>query len=140
MKKNTLKNIKPIIKMDENESMPLYMFIGDTECPYLRNTKMNFMTTAMHMKKENIIKVIGRIRYEYTERKTIFEIKEQFKMTELLEVKGKIQEMYNTMCEKMQLKEIHKPQEIEFMINEDIDSILKKMNESNAFNMEKIKS
>lgn len=130
-------NIEPVIKMIEGESMPLYIFIGATKCPALGNTEMNFMATIIHEIKENSIKVKGRMRYEATGKKTIFEIKEPFKLKDLLEAKRKIQEMYNTICEKIGLIEIIRPKEIEFMQNETNDQIIEKMNKSNLFNINK---
>lgn len=138
MKKTKKEEPKPIIEMNEEKSMPLFIFIGNTKCPWLENTEMNLMMTAMHMKKENKIEVRGRMRYEATGNKTAFEMKESFKMTELLEAKQKIREMYNKVCEEMKLEETRPPYELEFMIGEKTEDIIQKMQDSDQFNIQKL--
>ncbi len=134
-----LKEIDPesrgIIQIEEGRIAPLYIFIANIRAPKMGNTKINYMMTASHLKKTNEIEIKGRLRYEATGRKTVFSLKENFKLNELDKAKGKIKEMYTVLRNKMWLIEISPAVEINFGANESIDSIIKKMDESGEFDI-----
>jgi len=145
MNPERLKNItnnptKPVIEMNPEKIMPLHMFIGILEFIPIKNitqykTIINLMATILHNKKTNKLEIRGRIRYEDTERKTVFNIPKEFKLTELNKAKKEIKTFYTDMINNKMFKEVEPKFEIDFKINDDIDSIIKKLNDSNKFNI-----
>lgn len=128
---------KPIIEMDEARVMPLYMLGADLkmEIPPLGDAAMNLMITISHLKENNKLEIRGRMRFEDTGRKTIFGAKKEFTLNEFQAAKDHVGELYKTMVDEMFLKE-HTPKwELQFAINESSDNIMKKINESNHFNI-----
>ena len=132
-----MKNLgKPIIEMEEKKIMPLYMFIGTLEfMTQIGGSIMNFMASVMHNKKEKCLEIRGRMRYEDTGRKTVFNFPETFQINELPKAKEKIKDMYQTMLKQMPIIQKEPIFELEFRINESSDSIIQKMNDSNKFNI-----
>lgn len=130
-------NVQPVMKMDPGNEMPVFMFIADVgmEFPPLGLAKMNFMMCAQHMIKTNRIEVRGRMRFEDTGRKTHIEMKHDFKFSDLEKAKQEIRDMYAKMTTEMGLVEDHKPWEMTFEVNEDMDSVMKKLNDSGHFNI-----
>ena len=127
--------VSPVVEMEENRIMPLFIFIGNLKAPKIGNTKMNYMCTASHLKKTNEIEVRGRMRYEATQRKTVFAFKEKFKLNELNLAKEKIRKAYEAMRTGMWLIETTPTYELNFEVNESLDSIIKKINDSDQFNV-----
>jgi hypothetical protein len=127
--------VKPVIQMEEGRITPLYILIANVRAPKIGNTKMNYMIAASHLKETDEISVAGRMRYETTGRKTVFSLRENFKLSELDQAKKKIREMYDSMRDKMWLIETKPAVEINFGANESLDSIIKKMDESGEFDI-----
>ena len=90
---------------------------------------------ASHLKKTDEIEVRGRMRYEATGRKTVFAFKEKFKLNELDRAKKEIRKAYESMRNGMWLIETTPTCELNFEINESMDSIMKKINDSDQFNV-----
>lgn len=134
LKQFTGKN-KPIIEMIPGKTMPLYLFIADTECSWANNKIINIMITIIHHIKTDKLELRGRVRFEDTGNKIILGGKKQFEATNLIEAKAEIMKLYNDMVDQMNLKELRRPFELEFMINESSESIIQKMNNSNMFNI-----
>ena len=132
---NSENTVRPIVEMEENRIMPLYLFIGNLKAPKIGNSKMNYMCTASHLKETSEIEVRGRMRYEATGRKTVFSMKEKFKLRELDLVKEKIKKAYQAMRTGMWLVETTPIFELNFEVNEHMDSIMKKINDSDQFNV-----
>ena len=108
----------PVVEMEETRVMTLFIFIGNLKAPKIGNTKMNYMCTASHLKKTNEIEVRGRMRYEATQRKTVFTFKEKFKLNELNLAKEKIRKAYEVMRTGMWLIETTPTYELNFEVNE----------------------
>lgn len=75
------------------------------------------------------------MRYEDTGRKTTFEFKDQFTLKEIEKAKAKIREMFAEMLKGTPFTKAKDPFELSFEVDEDMDSIIKKMNDSNQFNI-----
>jgi hypothetical protein len=125
---------KPIIEFNEKKAMPLYIFIANLI--FLSATNINIMATIMHIKKTNKLEIRGRIRYETTGIKTEFTGKKTYKPEEIDKAKEFIKKFYKDMLNDLPLvREIKQPTEINFEINEELNKILQKMNDSNEFNI-----
>ena len=92
--------------------------------------------TASHLKKTDEIEIKGRVRYEATGRKTVFGLKENFKLSALAKAKEKIKEMYDVMRNKMWLIETKPAVEISFEINENRDSSVIRFSKTIKFRLE----
>lgn len=126
---------RPVVEMEESRVMPLFIFIGNLKAPKIGDTKMNYMCTASHLKKTDEIEIRGRMRYEATGRKTVFSFKEKFRLNELNLAKEKIRKAYEAMRTGMWLIETTPTYELNFEVNESLDSIIKKINNSDQFNV-----
>ena len=126
---------KPVLEMDPGRIMPLYMFIGNVRAPKIGDTKMNYMLAESHLIKTGEIEVRGRMRYEATGRKTVFGLKEKFKLKDLDKAKKAIRDAYEDTRSAMWLIEIKPVAELNFEVGESMDSIIRKMNDSNEFNI-----
>lgn len=125
------------MEMDQKRIMPMFMFISDVQLnlPGFGAAEMNLMFCVSHIKKTNRLEARGRMRYEDTGRKTSFGLKQDFALSELEEAKTKVREMYKTMREEMHLFQSHEPWELNFEVDESIDSVISKLNASNHFNI-----
>lgn len=124
-----------LVEMEEDRIMPLYIFGGELAAPILGNTVVNVMGVALHLKKENQIQVRGRLRFESTGRKTMFEMKEKWPIEDIIHAQWKIKEFYETMIKKMFLTEVKPSFEIHFKVGETMKETIRKMNDSNQFNL-----
>ncbi len=128
---------KPIIEMDEERVMPLYMFIGTIG---LKTTfgeaTMDLMCTVIHLKKTGELEIRGRMRYQDTGNKDVFTIPKTFKLEDLEKAKKEIKNLYaGIFFKEPRFEEKEPPFELNFKVNEDIDGIIEKMNKSNKFNI-----
>lgn len=130
---------KPIIEMSE-KTMPVFMLGADLimEIPPLGKAPMNLMITISHIKEGDKLDIRGRMRFEDTGRKTIFGAKKEYKASQLREAKQMVKDIYREMLNGMPLREQSPKWELNFDIGEDMDSILKKMKESDHFNITSI--
>ena len=128
---------KPIIEMEEDRIMPVYMLMGELVFKTkIGESGMSYMVTISHNKKDGLLETRGRMRYEDTGNKTVFEAKEKYKVIELEKAKDEVRKMYKDMLKDIpSFKEREPYFELEFNINESTDSIVKKMNDSNRFNI-----
>lgn len=134
-----VKENAPIVEIEEGRVMPLYIFIGMVASPIMKNTIVNVMATALHFKKNDTITVRGRLRFESTGKKTVFEMKEKWPLADIHQAKWKIKEFYESMVRKMFLTEIEPSFEIDFKIGESMEEVIEKMNQSDKFNIGNIK-
>jgi hypothetical protein len=134
-KKNLKENkIKPIIEIVEGKIQPLYMFIGIVK--FLNTAIGNLLITISHNIKTNNLTIKGRMRYETTGRKTIFEIPKTFKLQDLNIAKQEIKDFYTKMLKEIpETKELKPPEEIEFAPKEKFENIIEKINSSNLFDI-----
>lgn len=126
---------KPIIEIDEKRIMPLYMFIGTVEFILQGSSIGNLMITILHQKKTNTLEIRGRMRYEDTGRKTEFKIPGEYKLENLEIAKKEIKNFYEKMLIDLALIETEPIFELEFKVNEKIDDLIQKINDSNKFNI-----
>ena len=130
-------NMKPIIELSE-KVMPLYMFLGTMafETPF-GDTPIDFMATILHNKETQKLEIRGRIRFQDTGRKTSIKGPDNLTSDNLdFEIaKKSIKNLYEKQLELIPLKEITPPFELSFDLNESMDSIIEKMNNSNKFNI-----
>jgi len=130
---------KPVIELNEDEIMPLYIFIAKFKSgmakPGEKEIYMNLMMTIIHLKKTNTLEIRARMKYENTGRKTIFTIPKNLKLKNLEIAKEIINEFYTGMAKKLPFKITEKPTELNFEINETIKNTIKKLNNSNQFDI-----
>jgi len=125
----------PVFKLKEGIEMPLYIF--GTNFSFMKTIETNLMIIIQHHIKENQIEIKGRIRYESTGNKTYFgrEKKEKYTERNLELFKKEIKQMAEKIESDLPFKQTRKPFEINFNVNEPIESIMKKLNDSNEFNI-----
>ena len=133
--KNYKGNPKPVIEMIEKEIMPLNIFIAKfiSNLKKSKNIDLNLMLTILHLKKENKLEIRGRMRYEDTGRKTIFTLPKSFKLEELDKAKAIVLEFYTGMIKELPFIPVGEPYQINFEVNETINKVIKKLNNSNQF-------
>ena len=136
--KNTLQ--KPVIEINPDTIMPLHLFIADFEFHTTNGTTLttetlNLLLTILHHKKTNTLEIRGRMRYEETQRKTIFSLKTIYTLTELLKAKTDITAFYQTLQQDLPFIPTHQPFTLDFEINEDMETTLEKINQSDYSNI-----
>jgi len=123
---------KAIVEMKEGELMPLYMFVGKLRMG--DNWRCNLMCSVMHLVKTNEIEIRGRMRYEETGNKTIFNSGKK-SISDLEKAKDDIDDVYQGMIRVGLCEADGKPTTLEFEKDEPIESIMKKMEASDCFNI-----
>ena len=127
---------KPVIEMEEGRVMPVYMFMASLKfVTEIGNSNLSFMASVVHNIKEKNLEIRGRMRYEDTGRKTVFAFPNKYKTSELLETQREIKRMYNDILKDLPFLEAKTYDEISFDLNETSESMIKKMNDSNLFNI-----
>lgn len=127
-------NQTPVITMNDNEG-PLYIYLAKAN--YLESG-IDFLMAIQHLKKTNEIQIKGRVRFNTSGNKQMFHGKETlpFTPTNMILLKRKIKETINFLFTNYPFNlTIHPPLELEFEVDESTDSVLQKMNETNAFNI-----
>jgi hypothetical protein len=131
-------NMKPIIELDEKKIMPLYMFLGNMifETP-IGDATIDFMASILHNKETQKLEIRGRLRFQDTGRKVIINGPTNLNPDNFnYEIaKKEIKRIYEKQLALIPLKESEPPFELSFDLNESIDSIIEKMNNSNKFNI-----
>lgn len=134
---------EPVIELKEKETMPLYIFIAKFKSGMVKQEKdevyMNLMMTIIHLKKTQTLEIRARMKYEDTGRKTIFKIPKKYKIKDIEEAKKEIHEFYSGMISQLPFEATEPPFELEFDINENAKSIIKKLNDSNQFDIGQVK-
>jgi len=123
---------KAIIEIREEELMPLYIFIANLE---FMKTPTDFMVSIIHKVKTNELEIRGRMRYEVTQRKTVFTIPKKFKLNELKEAKKEIKDLYKAMIKETPFRPVKKTFELNFKVGETAENIIQIMEKSNKFNI-----
>jgi len=137
-------NDAPIIGMEEGVTMPLFMSITNME---FFNRKMNLLVAITYVFKDQTMSYKGRLRFEDTGNKTIFQDKESstpYSESNLAAMKDKIRELVSGMEAEPDnggcgFKIVDGPHELEFNVSDTMDDVLKKVNDSNLFNIGTIK-
>lgn len=126
----------PVTEMEEGRIMPVFIlglpmkfktFLGETNC--------DLMLSISHLIKQEQLEIRGRMRFESTGNKTIFSIKKTFKKSEYDDAKDKIYQVIESMTENMPLYPVTEPWELEFPFDATMDEIVKKMDDSNHFDI-----
>lgn len=97
----------------------------------------DLMMSIIYDVEKKTIEMRGRIRYHKSGNKTVFSDKKQIKYSikELKILKGKINEVYDMVGKNLRMQPIDERTELVFDIGEKQESIIKKMNDSNRFNI-----
>jgi len=125
---------KPIVSMEEGKQMPLFMYgINYEWCGQV----INFMGTITYLVKDNLIEGRGRLRFDITGNKMAFELKGKKVMTPMAieSMKNEIRKVSADMEKTMKCRRIDEPFELCFEAGEKMESIMKKINDSNQFNI-----
>jgi hypothetical protein len=127
---------KPIIEMSD-ENQIIYMAVQNLV--FMNTSHTNFMASIIHHKKAKTIEMRGRMRFEDTGRKTVFSTKDEdikpYTRANYQKMKWMIKDMPTMLVKETPFKPVEPIYELEFAINEDIDSIIKKLNDSNQFDI-----
>ena len=132
---------KPVIEMDEKKIMPLYITGANlkVETPFNKQN-VHFMATILHHKKTNKLEIRSRMRIDDTgDKQELPAIKDKFTIKEIDKAKQEIQKKYKQLLEEqppfIMIKELKKPFELSFKINETADNVIQQMNDSNQFDI-----
>lgn len=125
---------EPIIEMSDTKNL-LYMALRNMT--FGGTAHVDYMASLIYDTEKKTIQMRGRMRYEDTGRKTIFNTKaEPYSLKTYNKKKALIKEFTELLLKDVPL---FKPSEdlfeLEFSIGEDTDSIIQKMNNSNRFNI-----
>ena len=126
---------EPIIEMSETKNL---LYMGLRNMTFAETSHVNFMASLIYNTKEKTIEMRGRMRYEETNRKTVFSDKkaEPYSLETYNKKKKLIKSFTELLINDIPLfKPLEKLFEMEFSIGEDTDSITQKMNDSNRFNI-----
>ena len=130
------KSSAPVVEMHDGKVMPVYMFGGALVIrSKLGNANMDIMMTLMHHVESDKIELRGRIRYETTGRKTVFNRPEMFDLKDYEDARQEVRNMYLQLIKETPIKPLATAWELEFKIGETTENIIKKMEASNHFNI-----
>jgi len=147
MSKEQMKRFSPLMekkqKTDKGDSMISIqegkysmLFIYGVPLQFQGTSNVHFMASIQHRIKENKIRLMGRMRFEDTQRKTTFRGKTLDCTKENIEkLKEEIRKMATIMEIELPYKAAKPHFELEFKVGESIESIMQKMNDSNEFNI-----
>ena len=126
---------KPIIEMKEGETMPI--FIAISEMKFLNQYDVNLMISIIYNYADKTIEMRGRIRYDATGNKVVLTGKEikPFTVEDYTQMREDIRQTQSAMLKKDVMELLDKPTELMFDIDESTESIMKKMNDSNKFDI-----
>ena len=137
---------KPVIEIIEDKIMPLYIFGSNLEFQYTESKNkqnIHFMGTILHQKKTNKLEIRSRLRLEDTgDKKELPALLDKFTINDLHKAKNMLKKIYKqvkTGTPFIKIKELKKPFELNFKVNETADNVIQKMNDSNQFNIGIIK-
>lgn len=128
------KDQRPIIELTDDTSL-LYIYIVNLKVSTI-NT--DIMASIIHSKKDNTIEMRGRIRREDTGSKSVFPTAPKLDYSEeaMKTMKAGIAGIVRKVSEDLPFVQVLKtPFEISFAVDEDMDSIIKKLNASDQFNI-----
>ena len=126
----------PVVEMHDGKVMPLYMFGGPLVLrSKLGDSNMDIMITLLHHVAEDKIELRGRIRYEATGRKTVFNRPEMFNISEYEDARQTARNMYLQLIKETPIKPLSTACELEFPVGETTENIIQKMEQSNHFNI-----
>ena len=127
-------NIKPIISLEPDKTMPLFIYgiTGNFE-----GETMDFMASIIHLIPTNEIEIRGRLRNQMNGNKTKFleAHTEKYTVPNLNLLKGYIAQTTQNLIDKLGVQPYNPHWEVEFDPKESLDSIIQKMNDSNQFNI-----
>jgi len=123
-----------VLNMIEKVEMPLYIY--GIPCSFM-GLECHFMAAIQHFIKENIIEIRGRLRFESSGNKTSVtgKNKMQYSKENLETMKQEIKDIVRRMGTIMPFITTKTPFELNFEVDESIESIMKKMNNSNQFDI-----
>lgn len=133
MEQSMSESNKPVIEMEEGKTMPLFMLIGQNRM--FETAVINIMASIIHHIKTDKLEIRGRIRFDATGNKTMFRINKEFDLKELEDAKAEVRSFYKLAVEDLKLEELEPVFELEFDVNESMDSIMKKINDSDKFSI-----
>lgn len=128
------KEAKPVIEIIEGKLMPLFIRALNMQC---LGQIMNFMMVILYNKEKNKIEIRGRMRYEESGNKTILGGMEETYTEENYKTAQKFlrKKMDTLVNPEMPFELLEPAQEVTFGINDTGDEIIKKINDSNMFNI-----
>lgn len=125
--------MRPVIEISKDTTI-LYVYAVDLD---FVGVNTNILASIVYNKKAKTIEMRGRTRFDSTGNKKVFsgEIKPYTTMN-LIQMRKKIKDLPIKLTTNVpQLKIVGTPVELHFTKDESIESIVKKMNDSNAFNI-----
>ena len=123
-----------IVTMKAGVAMPLFMF--GTEATLMGKT-INILITITNYIKEKRIEMKGRLRFEDTGRKTIFIMPGNFSNSteDIKKAKQKVRDLIEEMKTSLPNFNAETPWEINLNKEETMESLIKKLNDSNRFDI-----
>lgn len=124
---------KPIVEFGDNYDL-LYIFSQPLE---FMGVGTHLMCSIVYDKKTKQIEMRGRMRFESTGRKTCFQSKPQrYSPLSYKKLKTKASSMSSILMKDITaFVAVKPPVELEFALGEDVEAIIKKMNDSGEFNI-----
>lgn len=137
MPKIETKNLggKPIIEMSDTSHL-IFMVIEDATV--MTDYPINFMASIIYNSKKKTIELRGRMRLDESGIKQPFSTKKPIKYTQqsFTKMKDQIKKLITSMQKSFpNYSSNGELLELEFAIDEDMDSIMNKINDSNRFNI-----
>lgn len=126
------------IIIDHEKTMPLYIISIPYKC---LGKDCQFMATILHTKKDNLLESRGRLKIDATGQKAPFISPEKltYSPTTLEKMKEELRNLTKTLSNSGLFKATKPCFEINFKINESMESVMKKLKDSDQFNINSVK-